>query len=704
MAKSPLTEQERAARKAAARIREKKRVRKEIMVSSVILSIMFAAMILYVCFYAAKYKQELFDNDYNGREEILLAKNLRGKIYAADATNGTRNILAESVDNGDGTATRIYPYGNLFAHVVGYIPKGGSGLEQLYNYDLVHTDITLSEKSGYDAAGIKYPGNDVYTTLDTRVQEAAYKALGHYNGAVIVSQPSTGRILAMVSKPDFDPGTIEADWDTLLADSASGTFVNRASQGLYAPGSTFKIFDSIALMNEGMDKAENYSYDCEGYTTIEGEIINCYQWTVHGHEDLTKSFAKSCNASFVTLGMNLDRAAWNNTLSQLMFNEKLPFDLPSEVSTYTLDDSTPIKEVLQLAIGQGQTLMTPLHLNMVTEAIANGGTAHKPYLVDSVQSVTGKVLSSNTATAYKTLFSPEIASKMRQMMRAVVEEGTAEKLSERSYYACGKTGSAEFITGDRNSHAWFTGFASKSASDEPQVCVTVVMEGAGTGGGSAVPVARYILDVFFGLPGSEDDIESEYSTWTPIESTVSIADPQLNEDGTVEGLGEEERPENVVEMTLDTNGDGIMDGIDVNGDGIPEAVDMDGDGIPETHIVDGVVPAFNLTDKNSSQQETSNPAGGTDTGNSAGEAAQTPAAAPAAAAPAAQTAAPQAPASQTPASTAPASQAPAAATTAPSSTGTSQSNAPAPGDGGLTASQQAEQDALFLEIEQQNGQ
>ncbi len=591
--------------------REKKRVHRDVFVTGAVVLAMFISLIIYTCVYSATQEQTLFENDYNGREAALLAKNTRGKIYADDGTtelalstdtkaetsseSDTESTAAESSSTGDSeeaaaqlsddAATREYPYKNLFSHVVGYAAEGGSGIELAYNYQLVHSDLTLAEKAVYDNAGEKYPSDDVYTTLNVALQQAASDALGDSKGAVIVTDVKTGAILCMVSKPDFDPNTIEDNWDALLADSESGTLVNRVSQGLYAPGSTFKIFDSIEFMNENMSAAESYSFPCQGFITIDGETITDYHYEKHGTLDFQGSFAESCNSSFANIVVNeLNRTDFATFLNSCMFGEDLPFELPSNQSSYVLDAGTSTKEVMQLAIGQGQTLMSPLHLNMITAAIANGGTVYTPYVVSSVrtakttQNPDGKVLTETAPTAYRTIMTEEVASKMREMMRAVVEYGTATKIRERSYNAAGKTGSAEYLSNDTTSHAWFTGFAPY---DDPQVAITVIVEGGGTGGTAAVPIARDVLDEYFGYTGSQAD---QQVTWYTTDNT--IAPSSTDEDD--ENLS----TNNTIALNMDTNGDGVLDAVDIDGDGVADVYDTDGDGIPDTQAINGQAPAI----------------------------------------------------------------------------------------------------------------
>lgn len=561
-------------RRRNALLREKKQVRHQVRFTGIVAAVLFGALIVYLLVYSNVEARTLYENDYNKRQAEQLAKNIRGKIYSADG-----QVLAETTTDADGNDVRSYPQGSLFSHIIGYTYKGGSGVEQLEDYDLTHSDISLSEKASYDESGTKYPANDVYTTLRTDLQQSASDALGDNRGAVIVTEVGTGKILAMVSKPDFDPNNIEAEWEALGADPDSGTLVNRATQGIYAPGSTFKIFDVIELLQEDMNNANSFSYDCTGYTTIEDNVINCYHWTAHGEEDLETAFAKSCNCAFVTIGNSLDRTTWAQTLNNCMFGETLPYDLPTGTSSYSLDDTTSTDDVLQLAIGQGATQITPMHLNMITDAIANGGMVYKDQIIDSVKTGTGTAtLSETKPEQYRQICSADIAAKLREYMRAVVEEGTASKLSNRPYNAAGKTGSAEIVTGESTSHAWFTGFAPY---ENPEIAITVIVEGAGSGGMSAVPVARDVLDTYFGYTPSEgEDTDFSY-----VQSSGTTGNGTTDYTGTAGGTSVDPATGGgtTVTLNMDTNGDGVMDAIDTNGDGQADAWDLDGDGVPESY-------------------------------------------------------------------------------------------------------------------------
>ncbi len=440
-------------------------------------------------FFVTTKEQELINNSYNSRQEILISQNYRGNIYSADGI-----ILAETVMNETGKEERRYPYGDKFSHVIGFSTHGKTGVEAQANYYLINSNIPFTEKVANEVTDMKNPGDNVYTTLNVTLQEAAYKAIDTYKGAIIVSEPSTGKILAMVSNPTFDPNTITNDWNQYVSDKSSSVLLNRATQGLYPPGSTFKIITALEYIRENPDDWDKYSFNCRGSFTIDDSKISCYHGINHHKLDLTTSFAKSCNSSFANIGLMLDKEKMEETLNQLLFNKDLPIKCNYSKSTLYMDADITNAEMMQTAIGQGKTQMTPLHLNMITAAIANGGVMMKPYLVDHIETVDKVMVKSFPSSEYGRVMSESEAAILKTLLSAVVEEGTATSLSGLSYTVAGKTGSAEYNNIKGESHAWFTGF---SPVDNPQICVTIILEGAGSGGDYAVPMAKRVFNAYF---------------------------------------------------------------------------------------------------------------------------------------------------------------------------------------------------------------
>lgn len=429
------------------------------------------------------------NNSYNPRQELLAQKNIRGKILSSKG-----EVLAQTVRGDDGEEERFYPYKNLFSHVVGYSTKGKTGVEYLGNMALLTSNAAIGEKIQNEIASEKNIGDNVVTTLDVDLQKVAYEGLGNYDGAIVISEPSTGRILAMVSKPDYDPNEIVAIWNEVCNDSSSSVLLNRATQGLYPPGSTFKIMTALAYYREHDGAVDDYSFQCNGSYTYNGDKINCYHGTSHGGLDFKTSFEKSCNSSFANIGLSLDLKDLDRTCSDLMFNRNLNLAFATVKSNYVLTSDTSSYDIMQTSIGQGKTQITPLLLNMITSGIANDGTVMTPYLIDRIENYNGSTVKSYSAEKYAQIMTGEESAFLKDLMAGVVENGTAKKLKGLSYTAAGKTGSAEYNGEKGDSHAWFTGFAPV---DNPEICVTIIVEGAGSGGEYAVPIAKRIFDEYF---------------------------------------------------------------------------------------------------------------------------------------------------------------------------------------------------------------
>ncbi|MDY5647438.1 MAG: penicillin-binding transpeptidase domain-containing protein [Lachnospiraceae bacterium] len=447
----------------------------------------FICLLLYLVYFNVFKSADVINSPYNTRQDTFADRVVRGSIYSAD-----REVLARTDVASDGSETRVYPYSNMFAHVVGYDTNGKTGVESIANFHLLTSNAFFGERVMKELKEQKNIGDNVITTLNYRLQKTAYEALGNYRGAVVVMEPETGKILAMVSKPDYDPNTVSANWNTLIS-SEKSELLNRATQGQYTPGSVFKIVTALEYIRENPDY-ESFSFDCQGSFTNEGYTISCYHGNQHGQEDFNTAFAKSCNSAFASIGLTLDRDKFRRTCSELLFNEELPVSIPYTKSTFSLAGDSEDSLAMMTAMGQGKTMVSPMHMALITSAIANGGVLMQPYLVDSVENYTGDSVKKYTPSAYGKLMTAEEAQILTDLMEGVVTEGTASRLSGQSYTAAGKTGTAEFSSDKSKSHAWFTGFSNV---DSPDIVVTVIVEEAGSGSEYAVPIAKKIFDAYY---------------------------------------------------------------------------------------------------------------------------------------------------------------------------------------------------------------
>lgn len=458
-----------------------------------VLTYAFAGVFLFMILYLGKFmivdSNTVIANSYNRRQDKLAESVIRGDIVSSDGT-----VLATTQYTADGTEYRYYPYGNMFAHAVGYSTYGKSGLELSANYYLLTSNANIFERTTNALQEEKNMGDTVVTTLDYNLQSTAYNALGYAKGAVVVLEPDSGKILAMVSKPDFDPNSIDAVWTSVTEETASDNTIllNRATQGLYPPGSTFKVLTALEYMREN-DDWEEYTFDCQGETTVNSVTIHCYNNTVHGTVNLADSVAFSCNTSFSNIGTTLDMDEFRSLCETFLFNEELPYNGLSNKSSFVLDGSTDRSLIPQTVIGQGDTLISPLHNALIMATIANGGIMMEPYLIDHIENYAGANVRSFHPSAYKRLMTVNEAQEMTELLEGVVGYGTGYALNTSAYTVAGKTGTAEY-NAEGEAHSWFVGFSNV---ENPDIVVCVVIEEADISGVRAVNVAKQIFDAYY---------------------------------------------------------------------------------------------------------------------------------------------------------------------------------------------------------------
>lgn len=448
----------------------------------------FLCMIVYFVYFQTMVSSNVITSPYNKRQDTFADRVVRGNIVTSDdMVIATTNVAA------DGNETRVYPYDDLFAHVVGYASHGKTGIELLANYQLLTSHAYFLERFVNEVQEEKNIGDTVVTTLDFELQQTAYQALGDRRGTVIAMEPSTGKVLAMVSKPDYNPNEIDSNW-AQISGSGESVLVNRATQGLYPPGSTFKMLTLLEYMREGND-LDNWIYECSGSYTEDGVTINCYHGKSHGTVDLKTAFAKSCNGAFAKMGMEIDNNEFMHTCNELLFNTDIPIELPSKQSAVSLDEDSETGTIMQTAIGQATTEVTPMHMALITSAIANGGNLMQPYFIDSIENYTGERVKKYMPSSYGKILTAEEAEVLTEYMTETVLSGTAAALQSEGYTAAGKTGTAEYSSDKSKSHAWFVGFSNVA---DPELVVCVLVEEAGAGSEYAVPIAKQMFDTYYG--------------------------------------------------------------------------------------------------------------------------------------------------------------------------------------------------------------
>ncbi len=469
-----------------------KRQNREMAVVTYLVMALFFIMAGYIVYFVIHDSDKILNNSHNNRQELLAKRVTRGKILSE---NG--RVLAETVSDKKGNESRRYPYDGLFAHVVGRLSHGKTGLEASEGYTMLTSGINPLMGAVNELKGEKNPGNNVVTTLNVSLSKAASDALGSKRGAVVVIEPETGKILSMVSKPTYNPNNLTDErWERLAEDSGEkSALYNRATQGLYPPGSTFKLYTALEYIRENEDY-DDFHYTCKGKIGAGKDLIRCYDGEVHGKVDLADAFAESCNAAFCTIGDNLNRKAWRKLCESFYYNKSVPLTkMEQKQSQFAVNSSSEQGDVRQASIGQGDTLVSPLQNALLVCAAVNKGELMQPYLVDHIEDFDGNTVSGYEPKSLGNPISRQEAKALKKLMRGTVTGGTATSLYYGTpYKAGGKTGSAEFQNGSRDSHAWFVGYAEK---DGRKVVVSVVVEAAGTGSAYAVPIAKKIFDAYW---------------------------------------------------------------------------------------------------------------------------------------------------------------------------------------------------------------
>lgn len=468
------------------KLKKKKRANRQILQITYIFVGLFLCLIGYIIHFVAVDSKDVITDSHNRRLQELEKTVVRGKIISSDG-----QVLAQTVTE-NGKEVRDYPYNRMFAHVVGYNDKGKSGLEAKCNFDLLTSNANIFSQLASNIRGEKSLGDNVYTTLNTSVQKAAYNALQGQKGAVVALDPETGRVIAMVSKPDFRPGLVEENWQELNT-SKNSLLLNRATQGLYAPGSTFKVVTALEYMREHKNSYKDFRYTCTGYTKVGSLNIHCYGGAAHGTVDLEEALEKSCNTAFVHMSEKLDKEKFASLATDLMFNSKIPINLTANSSRFTFDDDSGKNELAHTSIGQGKTLITPLQNAMVMATIANDGVMMKPYLVDQVKNVDGGVINETKAEKITDPLSKSECQTLKKMLRKVITNGTGTKAYSSRYLVYGKTGSAEYNS-EKDSHAWFIGCGEKNGR---KIVVSVLVEDGDSGGRVAAPIADKVFHAYF---------------------------------------------------------------------------------------------------------------------------------------------------------------------------------------------------------------
>ncbi|WP_329194528.1 penicillin-binding transpeptidase domain-containing protein [Streptomyces sp. NBC_01435] len=446
----------------------------------------------------------LDNNPANRRLTIARYDQPRGNILVGGTS------VTGSKDTGEQLAyERTYTDGPLYAPVTGYASQtyGTTLIENAEDGVLSGTDPMLAPFPLWnEITRSQQPGGNVVTTVKDSVQRAAYEGLGGRRGAVAAVEPSTGKILALVSAPSYDPGQLSGTgssvtdaWARLNA-SKSQPMLNRAIRQTYPPGSTFKIVTAAAALDANVvtdpdeDTGTPSPYVLPGTTTtLPNEAQGCE------NASLAEAIRVSCNTVMADLGVRVGLDGMVDAVRKFGFNDT-GLRIPSGVAKSNFDTSMTKDQLALSSIGQFDTTATPLQMAMVASAVANGGDLKYPYLVDRTTTHSGSTVRRNGSHSYHQAMNPRTAMQLRKMMVDVVENGTGSNAAIEGVTVGGKTGTAQHgIDNSGRPYAWFISWAQPPRSAEPAVAVAVVVEDAAanradiSGGGSAAPIARSVM-------------------------------------------------------------------------------------------------------------------------------------------------------------------------------------------------------------------
>ncbi|HWD84432.1 MAG TPA: penicillin-binding transpeptidase domain-containing protein, partial [Solirubrobacteraceae bacterium] len=410
----------------------------------------------------------LKNNSLNRLDFYASLKVKRGRILA---DNG--EVLAKSVRTGGGTWGRTYPTGPLFSQPVGYFvarQEQKAGLEQYRSTQLEGTPTGISSVFG-SFGGSRPVGDDVYTTLDPTAQKLAAQLLGGRNGAVVAITPSTGAVKVMYANPSYNDNH----------PFSGGSQYNRATQGEYPPGSTFKIVTTTAALNSGK-YTPNSTIDGKSPLTVSGVPLENDGNTNYGPITLTKALTESVNTVYAQVGEGVGIQTMAAYMKRFGFYSTPPLDYPNSqmlpsgerAGNKLLSPTSNQIDLGRMSIGQDKLTVTPLQMAMVAAAVANHGRLMRPHMTSRVVNQNGQVIQSFPPTLYHQVMKASTASELTQMMTDVVEEGTGQAANLDGLKVAGKTGTAQVGgTGSALDDPWFIGFAPVQ---DPKVAVAVVLE------------------------------------------------------------------------------------------------------------------------------------------------------------------------------------------------------------------------------------
>jgi peptidoglycan glycosyltransferase len=465
---------------------------------------LFAVLIGFTSYWSVFDAEALKEKQANARPLLEQQQIERGRILAADGT-----VLARSVAKGSGDALRYvrrYPEGALYGHPIGYsfVRQGDSEFEKFHNDELVGEEsefVSLLD----ELRGQTQEGNDVVTNIDPAAQRVALADLEAAGfGAVVAIEPSTGRVRVLASNPPYDPNRVPFELKELNENALEAPLLNRATQGQYPPGSTFKVVTAAAGLDSGAITPET-AIDAPGTIEVQGQPLSNDFNQSFGPITLDTALTNSVNTWFAQLGEQLGAETMFEYMDAFGFGSTPAIDLPED-QVYTsgvfdggelLGPGDPV-DVARVAFGQERLAVTPLQMAEVAAAVANGGSLMKPQIWSRVVDPDGRVTERLDPSQYSRPIDEETAAELTTAMEGVVSEGTGTNAAIPGVAVAGKTGTAETPFnescggGSEENQAWFIGFAP---ADDPQIAIAATVECTTLFGGDvAAPIFRDVAE------------------------------------------------------------------------------------------------------------------------------------------------------------------------------------------------------------------
>jgi peptidoglycan glycosyltransferase len=447
--------------------------------------VLFGVLVGFTSYWAVFDAKALKEKEANKRPLLEQQQIRRGRILAADGT-----VIAKSVAKGKGDAKRYvrrYPEGKLYGHPIGYsfVREGDSEFEQFHNAQLVGEGSEFSSILD-ELTGKTQEGNDVVTNLDPVAQRTALEDLEAVGfGAVVAIEPSTGEVKVMASNKSFNPNAVPFRLESMNNNEIETPLLNRATQGLYPPGSTFKVVTAAAGLESDTITPET-TIDAPGTLEVEGQPLNNDFSEDFGPIALDTALTNSVNTWFGQLGQQVGQDQLFETMEKFGFGSTPAIDLPDDEVERSgvygdggvLGRNEPV-DLARLAIGQERLLSTPLQIALVAAAIANGGKLMKPQIWNRVVDPDGRVTDRLDPSEYSQPVSADTAAELTTAMEGVVSEGTGTNAAIPGVSVAGKTGTAE-TPGNKacgggidENQAWLMGFAP---ADDPRIAIAASVE------------------------------------------------------------------------------------------------------------------------------------------------------------------------------------------------------------------------------------